>query len=45
MNKKQTSPKVASKASKLLKTSKDENVKTVAASDLVQTKNDKKKKK
>ncbi|MGH2644746.1 MAG: hypothetical protein ACRDE2_12405 [Chitinophagaceae bacterium] len=42
MNKKQTSPKVASKASKLLRKSKSKTVKTVAASDLSQTRTKKK---
>ncbi len=45
MNKKQTSKRVASKAGHLLKTSKSKIVKAVAASDLAQTRNRKKKKK
>ena len=36
VNKKQTSKEVASKASVLLRVSKDKNVKSVAASDLAQ---------
>jgi hypothetical protein len=42
-NKKQTSKKVATKASHLLRTSKNKEVKSVAASDLSQTKTGKKK--
>lgn len=41
INKKQTSPKVASIASELLRTSKNAKVKTVAASDLAQAHNHK----
>jgi len=41
-NTKQTSPSVASKASKLLRTSKNKDVKSAAASDLSQTKPHKK---
>ena len=44
MNKKQTSPKVASIASDLLRNSKNKKVKSVAASDLAQARNHKKKK-
>lgn len=45
INKKQTSKRVAKKASKLLRKSKSPNVKTVAASDLAQAPFHKKKKK
>jgi hypothetical protein len=44
MNKKQTSRKVASEAGHLLRTSKSKTVKSVAASDLSQARNHKKKK-
>ena len=44
-NKKQTSRKVATDASKLLRTSKSKIVKEVAASDLAQARGKKKKKK